>query len=649
MGWSTLGAGDASRVYTMQKLTSKNVSLALFVLILFIFALYGMYNLAVPQTALQPESLRAYAQEKTTFLETFDGKPGAPEAFSQLTQDRWDIQIHSRNQDTWEKMSAMEMHHPMNCGSPLTDSATPPFGQQELQTHHSDGAYEDAVFKCNDHVMTAVNGVGKSINDSYALAVLTPNHLVDFSEKEATIRFNVTTYRTTQRDWIDIWITPWGDNLNLPFDTSTVDLQGMPMNTVQIVMIPPNDNSKTGFKPKIMVNGKDTGEFQMYTSDFNWYTAYEDYLPGKVGNPKRRDTFEIKISKNHISICMPQDTSDDAPSQTICWANKTIQTLPFTQGVVQFAHHSYTPNKDCNLYSPLNCGPDTWHWDDIMIDPALPFTMIKADKRMVTDENSVVTFQSPAPADAKLRFSAAGSVQLSVNGSAYKPAIAQLSTQPNVTHVNNYFVTIPEGTKTVRFKLSDVGGGVHAKDFAIWSPNNAQVLASPIASPMASPTPLASVFASPSPSPEFASPSPSPLTASPTPLPSKDGSLITIHAAGTPLFRTYPTIALQINGSTVARWKNVRGDALNGVFELFTYVSKVPVSPSQVRVQFTNDGSISNVGDRNVRIDKIRIDGIDYQSESTSTYSVGSWSANDGCGGGYKASEWLHCNGYFQY
>ncbi len=42
-----------------------------------------------------------------------------------------------------------------------------------------------------------------------------------------------------------------------------------------------------------------------------------------------------------------------------------------------------------------------------------------------------------------------------------------------------------------------------------------------------------------------------------------------------------------------------------------------------------------------------------FESESPATYNTGAWSgtwsATDGCGGGYKQSEWLHCNGYLAY
>ncbi|NTV30387.1 hypothetical protein HGA91_00200 [candidate division WWE3 bacterium] len=406
-------------------------------------------------------------QAANSFTDTFDGKPTSPQPFTQIGQSTWDIAIQSRNPDTWDTLVPFQMMHGPNCEPPLMTGATAPYDHHELMVHDWDGNYDSAVFKCADHIMTGIYGIGRSINDGYAMIALTPNQMVDFTNGPATIRWDMTTFRTTQRDWVDVWITPYDDNLQLPFDTGDVDLQGMPMNTVHLTMTAPNDNSKTGFKPTIIINGQDTGEFQQFTGDYDSFLAYEDYLPSKAGDPKRRDTFEITISKTHLKMCMPQDTTDNAPSETLCWVDKNIKSLPFTKGVVQFAHHSYTPNKDCDFYTPLPCGPDTWHWDNISISPSVPFTMIKADQRAVRGETQVVTFTQSAPANAKLRFSAIGSVQLSFNNGSFQSVTNQSSTLYHSDHFASYFVNIPQGTSTVRFKLS--GSEVMAKDFAIWS------------------------------------------------------------------------------------------------------------------------------------------------------------------------------------
>ena len=124
-------------------------------------------------------------------------------------------------------------------------------------------------------------------------------------------------------------------------------------------------------------------------------------------------------------------------------------------------------------------------------------------------------------------------------------------------------------------------------------------------------------------------------------------SVVTIYAAGTPSSSVYPTMRLQIlnssnNWSNVKTWTNVNGNANTPSYNSYIYTSAVKLLPSQIRVRFTNDKSSSTAGDRNLRIDKINIDGVDYQSESPTVYI-------SSCTTGYKQTEWLNCNGYFMY
>ncbi len=105
---------------------------------------------------------------------------------------------------------------------------------------------------------------------------------------------------------------------------------------------------------------------------------------------------------------------------------------------------------------------------------------------------------------------------------------------------------------------------------------------------------------------------------------------------------------LQISGTIVSTWYNVNGNANTPSYKTYRYNSPTKVSASQIRVNFTNDACCSK-GDRNLRVDKINIDGVDYQTEDPSVYSLGVWDSSSGCGPGYKPSEWLSCNGYFQY
>lgn len=136
--------------------------------------------------------------------------------------------------------------------------------------------------------------------------------------------------------------------------------------------------------------------------------------------------------------------------------------------------------------------------------------------------------------------------------------------------------------------------------------------------------------------------SPTPSFTTPT-LPPDAKSKISIFAAGTPSDNIYPVMKLQINGKTVKSWDNVNGDPRKRKFIEYTYHSPTKLTPgSKIRVFFTNDS-----GKRNLAVDKIIIDSTTYQSEEA--YSTGTWTKEKGCSSGFFETEWLHCNGYFEY
>src|SRR5919107_967392 len=142
---------------------------------------------------------------------TFTGAPAAPRQFYPA---EWDVVVHSRDVGEWRAFEPMQAEHGADCGPPTTT--------------HTVSRYEDAVYQCRDHLMTAVNGGG------YGEILLTPNQLVDFSTGEAVIKVDVSTFRNSPRDYFDIWVSPYDDHLQLPIDAWLPDLGGEPRNTVHV-------------------------------------------------------------------------------------------------------------------------------------------------------------------------------------------------------------------------------------------------------------------------------------------------------------------------------------------------------------------------------------------------------------------------------
>jgi len=128
----------------------------------------------------------------------------------------------------------------------------------------------------------------------------------------------------------------------------------------------------------------------------------------------------------------------------------------------------------------------------------------------------------------------------------------------------------------------------------------------------------------------------------PDPISSGDGSSIQIIAAGR---ANDEQMTLRIGQDNVKAWNNIGGDARRGQFRTFSYQHDQPVSINDIQLALTQVGS----NDSDLRIDKIILDGVTYQTEAPSTYSTGTWTRKTGIKPGYYQSEWLHSRGYFHF
>lgn len=385
----------------------------------------------LPPTAATPGGLPAAGG---AFAYTFDALPGSPMPFR---EPHWDVQVHKRDHNVHPGViDPMEAQHGPGCEGPDV-------------THHIE-TVEDVVFLCRDHVMTALNA------GDYGLVYLTPDHMVDFSSGEAVVRVDVSTFRSSTRDWWDIWITPWEDQLSRPFDNFDVDLQGPPRNGLKVGIIQENVLCITEYR-----DGQHVAPGHVENGCV-WWEPYEHWLePDKA----RRDTFELRITPDEVTIGMP-----DYGRVFHTW--KPVTPIPWTQGIVQFGHHSYTPTKDGSGE------PATWHWDNVEINPSVPFDIVhttggyheylRADWQTECPGDCEVTFVEPAGANAQLRFAAWGPFEVDV-GNGWQAAEPRVPTR-KPEHASSYVIPVTEGTTSVRFKFAESGAPIMATGFAIWSP-----------------------------------------------------------------------------------------------------------------------------------------------------------------------------------
>ena len=307
------------------------------------------------------------------FLETFDGKPSTPTALNYID---WDMMQIVRDSGAWNDPPDMHAHHAAdNCGDVAAGG------------HHLIRTFEEWVFQCNDHIMTAAQG-----DAGYAETNLTPPAMADWTNGPATIKFDVSTFHNSpSRDWIALRLTPFEEHMLYPQGgkASGVDGSGIPKTALHFEQ----DNDYW----RIMYNN--TGLGSLVTPYGQGPVPRAGDVQGKVV----RNTVEIIIGNGKLTFRYPgtnASTTVNLPSQ-----------MTWTQAVFQMEHHSYTPSKD-----PAGPGAEgnphgTWHWDNVYINPAVRFYQRQAsiNGRDRTGKSSstswqTVTFNEPAPANAYLFF-----------------------------------------------------------------------------------------------------------------------------------------------------------------------------------------------------------------------------------------------------
>jgi hypothetical protein len=428
------------------------------------------------------------------------------------SSSREDVYVHMRDGTKWA-YGPDPMPFPAGSaganpiyGEQHGEHCEPPPAVHAQSPRNTEAAWDDAVFVCGSastpHMMTAING------GNYGLLYYTPAALVDFSAGAATIEFDVSSLRTSGRDWWDVWVTPYDENLTCPLESSLPDCQGQPKDAMHF---------------RISQGGAGTFEQVVYR-DFvaenrGWrgWTTFEQNNPGFTYSATRRDKVVITLSTTKNSMCLP--------TWGICYGDDTqpamSPALTWNQGVVQIGHHSYNPGKACDWDG--TCGPGTWHWDNIKINPAVPVTMIRANERFqpLTSSGTVATFTFPqaAPTDAYLRVAAVGEgMQYSEdNGATWNT----LHRQPSYWHdvatgasvqMTSYWQPVTAGITSVKLRATNAGGwepgGV---DYAaIWSLNAVTQAPTPTALPPTNtPLPTATPVPTSTPVPPTATPNPS--------------------------------------------------------------------------------------------------------------------------------------------
>jgi hypothetical protein len=243
---------------------------------------------------------------------------------------------------------------------------------------------------------------------------------------------------SSTRDWLDVLVTPFDDAMSYPFRSDLdVDGSGLPHNAIHI---------EQGF-------GSDQWEIEVIRDDAVETLGTVAIPYDRFGGQSRatRTSVSIEISATTITLSYP---AVPEASTTV-----SFDELSWTQGIVQFGHHSYDPLKDCDTTPQVICAANTWHWDNISIDPAQRFYQWQATPERTgapihDSEARMLELGQPAPADAELVFSGSCGVEVRFSPDEdWQPTM--ILGNVHVEHTQSYRVDVPEGATEVEFRFVD--------------------------------------------------------------------------------------------------------------------------------------------------------------------------------------------------
>ncbi|MEM9825440.1 MAG: PQQ-dependent sugar dehydrogenase [Planctomycetota bacterium] len=108
------------------------------------------------------------------------------------------------------------------------------------------------------------------------------------------------------------------------------------------------------------------------------------------------------------------------------------------------------------------------------------------------------------------------------------------------------------------------------------------------------------------------------------------------------------SFGLIVDDVEVQRWERVGGDRFARQFESFRFVSDDVLDDSAVGIRLLNDRYEPGVVDRNLTVDRIAINGVDFQAESLRVFSDATWQ-NGAIVPGFRTSERIHSGGTMQF
>lgn len=275
--------------------------------------------------------------------ETFTGNPTAPS--QDLLPRYFDYVVTHRTHpaEHFTKMFPLyPADHSSSCAGP--DPNVSPLPQHYVQTSHtSNGINPDtSFFVCKDHMMSSMGDV-----EGYSVTAFWPKQEFNFASGTGVLEFDVNLNLGHPRSWWEVLLMPRSE-LKV----------GAAKPWLPISETYPKDHILLDFdnnKRSIKVGTGLLPPEGWYAEESLWWN-WQDMFPNDPALTDRRirRKFRVEIAKNGITWGI--ETQDGTLDN---WTVTIPAGLPFSQALVVFKTHAYTPNKDGNFNN------FTFHWDNI--------------------------------------------------------------------------------------------------------------------------------------------------------------------------------------------------------------------------------------------------------------------------------------------
>jgi hypothetical protein len=387
---------------------------------------------------------------------TWNASPAAPQRWTPEAVDDWDLLATSDIPS--DQGGTMQARFGADCSPP---PAT-----------HTVKALADSAYLCRNQLMTAIDGGGDAPK-TYGGVYFSPAQLADLGQGTTSISWQVSALRASANDWWDLWLTPFDENLVTPVASGeAAAFNGAPGDAVHIRM---NNGTCPGSgQPGTLgtANGVPIGtvfDVEVYANHKATRVdgpGFQPCLESALGRVTA-DTmagFQVQVSQGHLKF----SAARPGGGSPVVYAD-TMVDLPFQEAVVQFAHHSFDPEQACGGNG--SCGPNTYRWTSVAINPSIPFTMLRPNGvASVHGQATTLRLPQAAPAGSRLRFYAFGAIRVGFDGHTAQAAAAQQGQQAG-TGEASYWMPVPAGTTTVTLSGAGAGGlPWWVLDVAVWAP-----------------------------------------------------------------------------------------------------------------------------------------------------------------------------------